>query len=207
MTPKARLYNKDRRTTTLYWGREEQGEYYLRGGVCWPVSVETAGGIDAQGYALLIGQDVSSKAYRVFKQCEFVTVDHILEDGIITYPGVATWFNDCWSQYFARTFYWHQDDELTRSYRLDVWRSDTIVPKPSLVNVDWSDDGAALHLIWRLVKTRKLFFKEGSVLDRQLKGIKKGDKGMLPAVHALACALAGMVRHPFREPRSLDETE
>ncbi len=199
-TPTARHYNSDRGTSTLYWGREDQGEYYVRGGVCWPITVETARGSDVQGYAVLVGQDVKTKICHVFKQCEFVTVDHIIVDVKIKYPGVATWFNDSWSQYFGRKFYWKQDEELTRSYRTDVFRSEMISPKPQIIEIDWSDDQAALHLIWRFVKTGKLKFGKDSILHKQLGDVKKGDKDLMPAVHALSCAIAGIGRYPFREP-------
>lgn len=171
----------------------------MRGGICWPVAVETSGGTDVQGYAVLVGQDVKTKICWVFEQRDFVTVDHIIEDTKITYPGVSTWFNDCWSRYFGDKFYWNQDDELTRSYRIDVWRSDMIKPKPSLIEISWPDDRSVLHLVWKMVKTRKIRFDDGSMLHRQLGDAKKDDKKLKPAVHALSCALAGILRYPFRE--------
>lgn len=53
--PVAAHPNEDRRTVTLYFSGGIQGEFIIRGGVCWPTAFVAGGKSDFLGYAILAG--------------------------------------------------------------------------------------------------------------------------------------------------------
>ena len=129
--PNKAHYNLEQRTSTLYFEAQTHAEYMMRGGVCWPISVEVRGKMDVYGYIIMTGYNVESGLVTVFEQKQFVVVDNILRlDKSIEYHGIAPWFNRCWSKYFASDFFWNQDFELAKKYRLEVIRSEMIKPQP-----------------------------------------------------------------------------
>jgi hypothetical protein len=199
--PIQRHYDTHRRTSILYFDEHDCMEFYMRGGVCWPIRYEHKGQIDMNGYILMAGQDVKTGRVYVFEQMEWVTVDNIVgENNVLRYPGLSSWFNKVWQGYFADTFYWQQEDELARRFKLQILRSDMIEPKPRFVEVPYSDTSDIVNSIWKMVKLEMLKQEGGTVLEEQLKAVKAGDKQVLPAVHALGCCLLGFERFPWRKP-------
>lgn len=200
--PIERHYNEKNDTTVLFFSETEEGnEYYVRGGICFPITFERAGVRDVQGCALLGGQDVRTKIITIFEQIEFVTIDNIIDDKtqMIEYYGLGSWLNKAWARYYARKFFYNQPFETAKKYRLEIIRSKMINPKPYLISVPFIDDDEAHHVIWKQVKTKRIKMKEGSILHEQLGVVKGGDKQMLPAVYALACLLIGIERFPYRK--------
>jgi len=202
-------FNVDRQTTNLSFPLgdpypHEIAEFYIRGGVCWPITVERDDGHkDFEGFAIMAGQNIKTKQITVFDQRAFVCIDNIVgENSVIEYPGLAPWLNECWAKYFGEKFYWHQDWQLAKTYRLDVHRSKMVKPKPQFIEIEWANDEDIEVLIWKYVKMGRLVFQEGSDLDVALRSVKKGEKETLPPVHALACLLAGIERHPWRERKA-----
>ena len=198
-------YDTHRRTTILYFDHEPDRpiEFYMRGGICWPIRYENpTGQIDNSGYVLMAGQDVKTGRVMIFEETQWVTIDNILGDNhVIRYPGLSHWFNKVWEGYFAQSFYWQQEDELARRFRLQILRSKMIHPKPRFVEVPYSDTSDMISCIWTMLKANKLNRASGTVLQQQLEMVKEGDKQVLPAVHALGCCLLGFERFPWREPK------
>jgi hypothetical protein len=202
--PINKRYDPRSLTSTLYFKEQEFGEYYMRGGICWPMMYDKDGNPDIQGFAIMAGQDVETGIVHIFEQFEFVTIEHIIgPDHIFQYHGIAPWFNKCFYRYFGRDFYWHQPDELVRKYRLETIRSKQIEPKPVFIEVPWTDDNDAHLLVFRYVKLKKILFDKDSELHNQLTLAKNPEKlkkrKTLPAVHALQCVLAGLERFPWRK--------
>ena len=184
-------FNRLRGTVTLYFDNQVHAEYMMRGGVCWPEGED--------GFAILAGQDVNNKKIHVFKQSSFLTVDNILRaDRSIEYYGLSSFFNQSWSGYFGRDFFWNQDEEIHKRFRLQVGRSPMIEPKPQFIPAPYADERDANHLIFEYKALGKLKFDKDSELHRQLERLKHDEKAKLPAVHALRCLLAGYERYPFR---------
>jgi len=200
--PIERHYNEKNDTTVLFFTEAETGnEYYMRGGVCWPITVETAGDKDVQGCALLGGQDIETKIITIFEQIDFLTIDNIIDDKtqIIEYYGLGSWFNQGWAKYYAKKFFYNQPFEMAKKYRLEIIRSKMIMPNPQIISVPFVEDDEAYHMIWKMIKTKRIRIKKGSLLHEQIAMSKKGDKRMLPAVHSLACMLLGYERFPYRK--------
>jgi len=189
-------YNVDNQTSIL-WIEGKPKEYYMRGGICWPMTVERGGVQDVFGHAVMAGFDIKTGEIRVFEEREWVVVHSILnKDHHIEFEGLAPWLRKLWSEYFALDFFWHQSKVLTKSYRLEVFRSDVIQPKPSFTHIDWSDDEAALHTLWKHVKLKTLITERPSA--ELLRERKYGEKQILPAIHALQCLVEGLERYPYR---------
>jgi hypothetical protein len=202
------LANARRRTSTLFFEEREPLEFFLRGGIAWPVIVDRADNTDFEGFAILGGFNLETKKVEIFEQRSFMTIEHILKHDPhaktqeIEYLGLGPWFNTIWNKYYASTFYYHQDTELNRRYRIEVIRSDWIKkPKPSFVEVPWLDDEEAQMTVWRYVRFNKLVFEKDSQLAKDLALVKPGEKVMKPSVHSLQCLLTGLDRFPYREPK------
>jgi hypothetical protein len=206
--PVTAVPNEDR-SIKLYFDFDDdqvlypEGDFDIRGGICWPVTFKKDGQVDSQGYILLAGMNLNNGVITIFEQQSFLVVEPIInqENMQIDYPGISNFINNAHSNYFCRKFYWHQNFELTKKWRLDVLRSRAIEPKPVLTEVPWGDDRDADHLIWTLVKMKKLRHDLKADLASQLEDVKlkpKGIRDILPAVRALQCALMGFQRYPLR---------
>ena len=69
--PRKATYNAKRETSTLYFKNfDDSREFYMRGGVCWPEG-------DADGFAIMRGQQINNDHVYVFEQIEFATIDDI----------------------------------------------------------------------------------------------------------------------------------
>jgi len=202
-------FNQDRQTSTLFFVDEagkRAGEYYVRGSVCFPLMIESPGARDGArlhdivGFALLACQDVETGVVTVFEQQEFAVIDHIIRDSEIAYTGLCTWFNECWSRYFCRKyFYFHRDHEYARKFRLDIHRSMMIAPKPEMIELEIYDDSELNHVIWSYVKTQRLVYERDSTIHVQMKQLRDGDKAIHPAIYALQVLLCGLDRFPYRK--------
>lgn len=201
--PIARHYDKDRKVSILYWDGGTQAEYDIKGGICFPISYEFMQGIHVDGFALLAGQDVRTKVVTVFEQRKFVVIDNIInpETQAIELFGLAPWFDEMWAKYYGRKFFYHQEPEIARKYKLEVSRSMMIQPKPSMIEIDWQDDSDVIHTVWRYIATNRLKIEKGSELQNQLEMLKTTEKKQVfPAVRALECVLAAFDKYPWREP-------
>ncbi|MCP4570578.1 MAG: hypothetical protein GY841_23585 [FCB group bacterium] len=198
--PRKVLFDMEKQTSTLYFSDGSNGDYRMRGGVCWPMSVErTPGNPDIEGFILMAGQNVDTGKVFIFEQRTFVVIDHIVnQSGVIEYEGISSWINKCWSKYYARDFFWNQTREHAKSYRLEVIRSKMIDPKPQFIEVGWGDVAEVKHTVWRLVKTGKIWYEKGSQLHEELDLIKKGQIESVPSVHAMMCLAYGLERYPIR---------
>ncbi len=198
--------NLQRKTSTLFFRDGSFAEYYMIGAVCWPMTYEDAPGIiDNQGFLVMAGKavgDGGDGVVTLFEQHPFVVVDNVLKgDGTIEFPGIASTLNRIWAQYYADRYYFHQDYEHSRTYRLEVLRSEMTKPKPKFIEIPWASDDEARHTIWRYVKLKRIRIDKDSEMARQLSVVKAGAKDTTPAVHALQCLLMGLERFPWRKPK------
>lgn len=199
------LYQPDRKTVILRFGSDtdvRNGEYYCRGGICWPVAVRTSDGKSAVGNVVLVGFNIHTKLYTVFEDTEFVCVDPIVEGGKLTFAGVASWFNTCWAKYFCRYWYYHQEEITHRMFLMQVLRSQMIEPKPAFIEIPWQDESAVAPVVFRLVATKRLKLASPVILDqgRQYQTtLGASELALYPAIYALTCALVAMERWPWRE--------
>lgn len=205
--PQTAILNEDQ-SITLYFDFDDkelkypQAEFDIRGGVCWPVTFRKDGYVDSQGYILVAGKNLKTGVITIFEQQSFLVVEPIIdpETQEILYPGISNFINNAFSRYYCKKYYWHQNWEFSKKWRLDVLRSKAIGTNPQLVEVPWGEDQDAEHLIWTKIKQRLLRHDINAELYNQLQHIKQDDKKnqILPAVRALQCVLMGFERFPLR---------
>lgn len=203
------LAELEHKTSILYFPDDTAGEYYMRGALCFPILVPKPGArpdeshMDIEGFALVAGQNVKTKVVHIFEQTTFNIIDPIVEGNIIRFPGLARWFNQNWTSYYARKYFWRQDYETAKKYRLDIHRSKHIEPKPTLIEVVTYDNDDMSHLIWQYVKLGRLVFEKYSPIHSALKTLQQGDtKHTIPAIYALQVLLCGLDRNPYHERSS-----
>jgi len=188
--PRKATYNQKRETSTLYSKDfDDSREFYMRGGVCWPEG-------DANGFAIMAGQQFNNGRVYVFEQMEFATIDDIIQDGQIRYHGLSSWLNQCWSKYFAYLYFWNQPQAIHDRFRLQISRSRSVEPKPGFIEIDLGNDNER-PLVADFVRTERLVIGKDSELTEQLEVARHDEKAELPAVRALGRCLAGLQRFPF----------
>jgi hypothetical protein len=195
-------FNLEHKTSLLFFEDGKSGEYYVRGSVCFPMLVEhMVNGkviMEIDGFSMLAAQDVESKAVYIFEQQPFNIIDPIIEDGVIKHQGIARWFNRNWNIYYGRKYFYSDNFETAKKYRLDISRSKQIEPKPQLIEIITYQDEDMVHLIWQYMKLKRLFYEAGSTVHKALKDLNQTDKKVPPVIFALQLLLCGLDRHPYR---------
>ncbi len=187
--------NLNRETSELMFPFDEEkeerfkGEFYLKGGVCWP-------SIDS-GFILLAGQDIATRKIHIFEQREFITIQNRIDsNGRIEFEGIAQWLNTCWSKYFATRFYWSQDSELGKPFCLEIYRSENIAPQPPLIEIPLPT-GCDNGLILDCLRFKRLVFEDASKLHQALQVLRTDPKADLSPLKALTCCLGAYSKYPF----------
>lgn len=191
--------NLKRRTSVLRFAAGADalpdGEYAIRGGVCWPMIVDRDSG-RMEGFALVAGRNVKSRMTYILAQTPFVCIDHVQdESGAIQFHGLSTWFVDGWAKWFAETYCWRQPWETNRRYLIQVINSPMIQPKPRFVELDWDENADARAIIYEAEATGRLQYERESLLHHALLAFgvaDPADRDRFPAVQALTCALHGL---------------
>lgn len=206
--PKQRHYNAKKGTTTLYFDDDKFSEYRMRGGVLFPEMYDNRGQLEIRGHILMAAQEEHSKRVYVYEDITFYTVEpHIDGSGKIEFQGIAEWLNNCWMKYYAHKYYWFQNSEIARKYRLQIARSRLIGIKPVFIEVDMRDVQIALSTVYQYIKERKIYWPKGAIFTQELVSVDKNDKVLPPSIHALAVMLAGIEKSPYRaEPLPRKET-
>ncbi len=200
--PESRHFDPIRKTSFLHMPNGEIRESYIRGGISFPYRYKTASGINNHGYIVLSGQDIKTSKVYIYEQMNWVTIDDILDDkNKIKYNGLSHWLNKMWNEYYGRTFCFHQPEELSSRFRLQIKRSPMIQPKPRIIDMEVVDKNDLVSIIWHWVKTEKIEIEKESMVALNLQEMMKDSVAeMTPAIHALGCCLLGIERYPWRKP-------
>jgi hypothetical protein len=152
-----------------------------------------------RGAMQIVGEHIESKICYVFEGLEFMTIDHIVEDGRVLYQGASSWLNGIWRDYYCRDYYWNQEYETNRKFLLQTARSPMIMPKPQFVEVHWQDPAQAIHSVFERDATGKLVYRRESKLHEAVEEYNADHDVILPPLHALMCCLVGIDAYPWRE--------
>ncbi|OVE80766.1 hypothetical protein BVY04_05055 [bacterium M21] len=208
--PETCVMNVDRRTSELRFpkghnlakGNETppDGEYWMRGGICWPVFSKALE--KYQGFAVMLGWHVETRVMYLLAEQSFLSVEHVTnEEGFIEAPGLCRWLNQAWTDFYGDSYYWHQDYETNRKYLLETVRSPTVQPKPRYVEVEWKEDDDAWLTFWQLESQGKVVYSGASEFSRQLGQFNADDEAKhveYPALYAMMCGVNGVVGAPPR---------
>jgi hypothetical protein len=146
---------------------------------------------------VLGGQEVRTNKIWIFKEAEFETVDDIIQEGQIQFHGVSHFFNKAWAKYFCDLFFYAQSEPIHKRFSLQVYRSQTIKPKPSFLEVSLADKDEPRHIVFEHIRTGRLVLDKESELARQLEASRLDKDALFPGVEALGRALAGLAKFPF----------
>ena len=198
--PSQQVYDHKRKVSRLWWEDGAEGDFVVKGGICWPIAVGVGFNRTMKGAVVLIGLDISTNVVYVFDERWFVCIDHVLSaDGGIKHEGLAPWFNICWSKYFAKMFYYNHNRDTHRTYMLQVLRSKMIDPKPQFVEVDWDDEAQAERVYLELGSLGRFVGVEGGHIQtaRQESRIRPGES-ISPVLRALYAGLTGLEKYPYK---------
>jgi hypothetical protein len=210
-TPIACIYKPQAQTSILSFSDNTGGEYWLRGGISWPVSIEqrdrTMPGLVKRkviGHAVLCGMNINTNVIEVFDHTAFNAVElHLDAKFQAVNKPVVPFLLNAWSKYHALDWYWHEAEGTNRQFRTGLERADGLQPKPSVLFVPWDDDRAAEHTLWMAASSGMLILP-GDLYQE----IKEGESdAVCPAKHALVCALMGMQRQAYMKPEAANDWE
>jgi hypothetical protein len=205
-TPKIAHANLDNRTVILDMPEDSpmpSGEFWLRGGVCWPKVRGDGPARKVEGAIVMLALDVQTKLAYAVESRSFITVENFLEKGKggdeILMVGVADWFAKVWAKFFADHYYYHDREATHRKWDSDIYRNDTVKPKPAFTFVPWDDSGdEPEQTLWHWLATRRLKYESGGIVHRGLQEYTV-DSNYKPAiVHALMAAVMGLTVYPYR---------
>jgi hypothetical protein len=205
--PVRKYANIQRGTTVLEFDETGQhplnGEYFIRGGICWPVILILGEGLP-RGYGVLVGENVTTKKSVVLDDQEFVTIENVLDDnGKVMELGASTFLNRCWSDYFCDTFHIVQMDNIHRPHMLDVMRSEMVKPKPHFIIVQGEAPETVERKVWENLGIKRLAYKrDGRIAEVIQQRPSQRGAPVGPELIALGAALAGMDLYPWR-PRKV----
>lgn len=200
--PYNRHFNTEQQTTILYFKEREDMECRVRGGICFPMFVENPEpGVygDVYGYVVLGCEDINTGIVYIFEHKPFHVVDNIVEDSKIIHEGISSWLNMCWSRYYCRKFFYSQEYELSRKFRLDIHRSPMIQPKPEIIEIEAYTEPDRQRIIWERIKTKTIRYEKDSDIHRLIGLMRRGDKTVRPEIYALQVLLCGLDRFPYRK--------
>lgn len=192
--PYAVQWNEEDMNSTLFFNPESiapTGRYLIRGGICFPKITE----LGLVGHAVMCGRSLDDNKVYVFDEREFVVIDHIIENNVIEYHGVTPWFIDMWQTFYGDTFFYQQDFEVAKKYRMQILKSAMIEPKPRFIECKRKDDDQSMHTLFEKDMTGKLVYSGKSKVYREMREFGADPKKEYTALHALTCALNGLERY------------
>lgn len=195
--PNKLIPHPDRGTVSLFFPTGRKTEYYVRGGICWPVGRNPKNG-RLEGYAVLGAMQTRTRRVEILEECAFTSIDPVQGyDGGIAGDGIAGWFNQCWARYLCDTFYQRCEPFVRQRWQLAVEMSPICEPKPCTVEVPWSDDALAEIVIQEYMQGGRLEVWRGEPLQMALaaRTVIEGRPG--PEVWALMCLLNGLSMYPW----------
>lgn len=205
-----------RKTVQMYWKDGRHAEFYVTGGLCWPVLVD--GGIGAfpvLGAAVVIGMDTESLKFNVLTEHEFPSIDGVVthdECGRVTvFPGLSGWMLTAVTKWGCRSFYHRQEPETSFRYAVEVGRLDAFKAlRPGFPELHWDSDNAVDAMTWEIIGSGKVKIGRDTALGKAMRDAeisrtdssaqadKRFNQIRYPVIHAFRCALYAQLTNPWR---------
>lgn len=207
-------YDVAEKRVTLFWDDKREhalappsgAKYYMRGGICFPTLIES-GGLgaprDVVGFAVIVGYCFKNYKYYVFGECEFQTIDNVLEPdgGGIALKGACQFFNRMWTTYYCDSYYWAGHPETVQKYILQALRSDLIQPKPHFIEISTGVPGQQQQSVYEKLQRNAILFRNGGKVHEAFQSYDARSLENAPcAMKALMDCVSGMDKHPWRKP-------
>ena len=173
------------------------GEYFLRGGLCWP---RFSPGQGLEGFAVLAGYNVETKGITLFEELPYKCVSPLATpEGEVLDSGLAPFMNHAASRYYCERFYVPRTYGATADrYRLDLLRNKLILRPPMLVEIGELTPADLEQVVWGLVQERRLTYVDGGYFHRCLQ-VWSAEEGSPVVAEAVGAVLHGLLIHPYRE--------
>jgi hypothetical protein len=186
--PVKAVYNTDNRLVNLVFDKGN-ADYFVRGGLTWPTMTEA-------GVVVVGMQSVFTRHIIINEQIEFTNIDFYIADGAFK-NGAVQIFNDLWDRYKCTMFFVCGDNDLHKSFAVQIYRNFQTKKKPLFYYIekaavtDYSDS-----LIMQYSREGRLSVERGSLLERQL----SNPAGSQSAVSAFRNLICGYELAPWKEP-------
>lgn len=200
MKPKAVTWNQEKGYSRLIFGEDDvvssgapSGEYLMRGGLAFPMLLDDK--ITIRGYAIMCGLNVKTGVIYVFEEFEYFSIDNIIEDNKLLFEGLAGQIPIWWKYYFADSFFVNQDFDTKRKYSRQLIRSYLANPSPRFLQVHWKNEDQPIQSIYEKDAIGKLIYRKNGVLFLEMEMFRADSERVLPALHALKCAITGIEKY------------
>jgi len=190
-------YNKADKTVTMEFSEDQSlnGEYQVRGSVCWPI-LDVKTGV-MTGAFLVAGRRCDDNVVYIFKSTSFTNVDPIQDvGGKILYDGCARWLSHMWTRFCAYRYFWHQAFVIHARWRREVHSSAMIRPKPTFIEVECDNVNLIQSIIWEKLHAGRLVY--GTDIKEAVDVYQVNPEAEIPEVLALQTLLVGYDKFPFR---------
>ena len=167
------------------------GKYLIRGGVCFPMITDEG----LNGHAVLCGRSLDNGKIYVFEESKFIVVDHIWNGNKVEYEGIIPWLLDMWRTYYGDTFFYQQNFEVVKKYRLQMIKNMMLEPKPRFIECKRKDNDQSMHTLFEKDMTGNLIYSRSSKIYSEMQQFEADIEQKYPALHALTCALNGYERY------------
>lgn len=190
----------ERGTVSLFFPSGRKTEYYVRGGICWPVGRNPRNG-KLEGYAVLGAMQTRTRKIEILEERAFTSIDPVIGyDNTLAAPGLASWLTACWLKYLCDVFYQRCEPFVAQRWAMAVEVSPIVQPKPALVNVPWKDDAVAELAIQEAIAAGKLEVWRDEPLQIALGAKPTTGQRPGPEIWALMCLLNGLAFYPWADP-------
>lgn len=208
------VFPKPKRKTVFLMFKQENhplnGEYDVRGGICWPQQPEPLTPIP-YGFAVIVLQDVKTGVAWVFEEQKFTTIQPIMTENheiLMGDTALMPFLRMAHLCYNAYRYHFIQPDHIHKKYFLQILRAYKADPgsgeAPWFVDVPWGDKkNEADQSVWERVGAGRLKSKkDGPIFNLLKQDVLDRDRNHpAPEMIALMSALAGIDCSPWRQPR------
>jgi hypothetical protein len=195
--PTSCKWNDQQGAVTLYWKHQDKrnGEYHVRGGICWPVQDRASG--TARGAVVICAEHLKTHVVTLVEEAEFLTIEPYTLDGVM-HNGLSSFVNTAFSTYLVEMYYQHQPVDMCHSYSIQMYRSRQFGKTPHFVQVTWDNEDQADAVLPTLDGSGKFVFRKTGLFGKAMERKTAQPSAFLPEIHALTCAVNGLQRFPWR---------
>jgi hypothetical protein len=100
-----------------------------------------------------------------------------------------------WRTYYGDTFFYQQNFEVVKKYRLQMIKNMMLEPKPRFIECKRKDNDQSMHTLFEKDMTGNLIYSRSSKIYSEMQQFEADIEQKYPALHALTCALNGYERY------------
>ena len=206
--PMLQAYPK-RDTVRVTWEDGQRQEFYIRGAVAWPRTIQIAGVMKPEGAAIVGGVDVKTQRIHVLAHRVFSSVRSVLdENGFLEDAGGGRFMSSSFFEFGCSRWFSSCPEETLYVCRKLIRQDPAIDPKPRYVPIPspGTQEQLDMHLI-EAGGTGRLILENGCAPVQRAMEQHSADAGSGPQYalyEALALLVYGFGYIPWKEPRLVE---